>query len=67
METSEDLTKQQAYEAMEAGKKITHSLFGAEEFLYMTDGNMYEEAGYRFEAGWEMRTEDYWLTGWRVY
>lgn len=61
------LTKQQAHEAMENGNKVSHNYFASDEYLHIVDGKMYAEDGCRFERGWDMRTEDYWQSGWRIY
>jgi len=62
----DEMNKHQAYEAMKKGNIISHNLFSSNEFLYMQLGKMYSEEGYRFEKGWDMRTEDYWQNGWYV-
>jgi|GEM_PF-2661448 len=62
-----NLTKQQAYEAMENGNKVAHEYFGINEYICIRNGKMYAEDGYRFEKGWDMRIEDYWKTGWNIY
>lgn len=61
------MTKQEAYKAMQDGNKISHIYFGRDEYLYIdSDGVIREEAGINFEAGWEMRSDPDWQTGWFV-
>jgi hypothetical protein len=61
------LTKQQAYEEMLKGNKMSHQYFDDSEYIHIVDGKMLTEDGYRFEQGWVDRKEDYWLDGWRIF
>jgi hypothetical protein len=61
------LTKQQAYEEMLNGNKVSHKYFDDSEYIHIVSGKMLTEDGCRFEQGWEDRKEDYWLSGWRIF
>jgi hypothetical protein len=45
----------------------SHDFFSDDEYLYITNGEMYSEEGYRFEEGWEMRKGGYWEEGWHIF
>lgn len=54
--------------------KITHTLFGSDEYIYGNGGNIYEEHNYLFEDwtsersnGIRMRSGGAWETGWSLY
>ena len=55
--------------------RVTHTLFGKEEYLYgKSDGRVYDEAGYLFEDwqtpfhnGLRIRFGDAWEQGWSLY
>lgn len=55
--------------------KVTHSLFGSDEYIYSKeDGKVYEENGYLFEDwhslyhdGLRMRTGGEWEDGWSLF
>lgn len=54
--------------------KITHTLFGSDEYIYGNGGNIYEEHNYLFEDwtserhdGIRMRSGGLWETGWSLY
>ena len=60
---------------MYQGKKVTHSLFTDEEFIYMKNHDIYTEEGYNmgtvFEEFWQTRgaqsEDDSWATDWSIY
>jgi hypothetical protein len=64
------MTKSEAIEAIEEGKKITHQWFSDDEFVKMSD----EEGVYEFEDGvkqlkeefWKLRTDLSWLIDWEI-
>lgn len=66
------MTKNEAYVAMEQGKKITHEFFDDNEFLYMKNGTIYMENGCRFNNredgydGWEDRNSESFQTNWSI-
>lgn len=54
--------------------KITHPLFGPDEYLFGRGTNIYDECGYLFEnwistvnCGMRIRTGGSWETGWCLY
>jgi len=62
------MTKQEAIEAMQQGKKVTHYLFTDEEFIYMKNGEIHDENGYNLQSEfWMWRHSKEWLTGWSIY
>lgn len=68
------LTRDEAYEALMAGHRITHESFTDEEFLELDKyGTIRCEQGYNFDEGWEMRSgicKDSgcnWEEGWSRY
>ena len=58
-------------------QKITHRLFGSNEYIYGKNGKVYDENGYLFEDwtsegvgkhdGMRMRVGDSWEDGWNIY
>lgn len=65
------MTRQEAVEAMIAGKKVTHSTFTADEFITMENGNIktiLDEQGYNLPADefWELRQQPEWDDGWSI-
>lgn len=59
------ITRDQAYQAMQNGKQVSHESFTDEEFLYMgSDGVIYDEQGNVFTDGWDMRCGAEWAAGW---
>lgn len=58
-------------------EKITHRLFGPDEYIYSKDGKVYDEDGYLFEDwiseglgqhnGMRMRAGDSFEDGWSLY
>ena len=61
---------------MYQGKKVTHSLFTDEEFIYMKGHDIYTEEGYNmgtvYGEFWQTRAgpagdPDAWATGWSLY
>lgn len=68
------MNREEAFIAMQQGKKIRHMWFEKNEFLFIRDGIMYTEEGYVFGLaddlpfgdGWEMRKGGYWEDGWSV-
>lgn len=55
--------------------KITHQYFSSEEYIYMKDGDIYDESGYRMTGigpdssinFWTDRTGPEWDEGWSIY
>lgn len=68
----ENLTKQQAIEAMKEGKKVTHNYFTSEEYMFMPSLRMNL---YQFEDGVKISSIDFWEiidsesynTGWSIF
>jgi len=63
------LSKEEAYNLMERGHKISHEYYSDDEYLFMRNGVILDENGYR------MGTKDSefwtkiqkWDTGWRTF
>ncbi len=62
-----DLTKDQAYAAMQLGEKVAHEYFGDNEYLFIKDDFICSEDGYNFSVWWGLRSEDSWQKGWRIW
>lgn len=70
-----NLSKQEAYQEMIKGNKITHWLFSSDEYLYIdNDGIMRDECGYDWTDArpcclnpWEERTGGNWESGWTIW
>jgi hypothetical protein len=62
------LTKDQAIEAMQQGKKVTHRFFFDGEYVYMKDGRIHCEKDYDIHAEfWQLRNNTAWETDWEIY
>ena len=68
----ETLTKEQAIEAMKAGKKVRHLYFTDDEYMYMPDPRV---SKYKFEDGhtvsaiefFKHRTSPGWENDWSIW
>jgi hypothetical protein len=64
------MNKIEAIQALSEGKKLTHHLFGDDEFVMMSE----ENGTYKFEDGvkqfeeefWKIRKDASWLTDWEI-
>lgn len=66
-EKTTDLTKEEAIEALEKGKKLTHNLFSDDEFIYLKNGDIHDENGYNIQSEfWKWRTAEAFLTDWSI-
>lgn len=59
------MTKDEAFENMKAGKRMTHIYYSDDQFLFMKDGFFYDEEGYcigsETDQAWqEMNLKDGW-------
>lgn len=69
MDIHTGLTKEQAYELMEKGHKISHEFYTDNEHLKMRDGIIYDENNYRMGT----KNDEFWIkyqkweTGWRTF
>lgn len=63
------MTKQEAQEAMRAGKKVTHLYFTSDEWMTMEHGLILLEDGVRCSEHefWHFRTENYWNEGYSIF
>jgi len=69
------LTRNQAYESMKQGNKITHWLFSDDEYLWIDDkGIMRDECGYNWSESkpfncspWAERSGGNWNNGWEIW
>lgn len=70
-----NLSKQEAYQEIIKGNKITHWLFSSDEYLYIdNNGIMRDECGYDWtNTGryctnpWEERSGVNWRNGWEIW
>jgi hypothetical protein len=65
------LSKDQAIEKMQEGKKVTHVSFTDDEFIVGVDGNMLDETGINFgpirtTEFWDYRKGPEWETNWLI-
>lgn len=60
------MTRDEAFQAMCAGKWVTHKHFSDNEHLKMPYGTILDENNYHFNRGWELRKGGIWETGWRI-
>jgi len=62
------MTKEEAFTAMKAGKKVTHNYFHPDEYIYMIGNNMYDEDDIFLEQSyfWEERTHANWDKNWSI-
>ena len=70
MDIHTDLTKDEAYEMMVAGHKISHEYYTDEEYLTIDkNGVIYDEKGIKMgtknDSFW--RKNQHWPNGWRTY
>ena len=71
------MNKIEAIEAMKQGHKVTHEWFTDEEYIYMIDGEIYDENDYKMSCigannqlitFWTDRTDSSWVEGgWSIY
>lgn len=63
------MTKQEAIEAMKAGKKVTHVYFTDEEWITMEGNVIIDENGYHFDPDlfWFDRKSEAFNTGWSEF
>lgn len=59
------MTRDEAYNAIMDGKKVTHTYFLDNEFLEFKDGKMLTEDGYDFED--RFYELEYLKDGWSIY
>jgi hypothetical protein len=64
------LSKEQAIEKMQQGKKVSHAYFEPEEFICMKDGKIHDENGYCLDhegdSFWDSRKTPEWETNWLI-
>lgn len=61
------LTRDEAYKAIQEGKKVKHNSFTRREFIHFKDGAIRDEDGYNFNEGWLIRCGGVWESGWSIY
>lgn len=71
------MNKIEAIEAMKQGLKVTHRYFATDEYIYMKNGEIYDENDYKMSCigannqlitFWTDRTDSAWIDGgWRIY
>ena len=62
------MTKLEAKEALKNGAKIRHRFFLSDEFIYMKNGQLYDETGSEINQDdfWHYREHPSWMMGWEV-
>lgn len=64
------MTKQEAIQAMQDGKKVRHEYFMDDEFISMTDNEIFDEKGYKMRGAnfdfWTDRKGEAWENGWSI-
>lgn len=64
------MTKQEAIQAMQDGKKVRHEYFSDDEFIFMIDDEICDERGFQMRAGnidfWTDRKGEQWENGWSI-
>lgn len=65
------MTKEQAFQAMIDGEKITHKYFMSNEYLYMIAQNIYTEDDYNTGTVnchfWKSKSGGVWENDWSIY
>ena len=65
------MDKYKAIYLMQQGLKMTHRLFSGYEYIYMKDGEIYDENDYKMTGGdvdfWTDRKGLEWEEGWSIY
>jgi hypothetical protein len=63
------MLKNEAIQAMHAGKKVTHRYFISDEWVTIDNGEILLEDGYRCseEEFWDSRTTSFWDTDWEIF
>ena len=63
------MTKEEAQEAAQKGKKITHRFFSIEEYVTMKDDKFLDENNYvlDWDDFWAIRNSKRWETDWEIY
>lgn len=65
------MTKQEAIEAMQQGKKVHHAYFTPSEYIHIVDGKLVDENDYSMDHEgvnfWTDRQGIAWQTGWNIY
>jgi len=71
------MNKIEAIEAMKQGHKVSHEWFSPDEYIYMIDGEIYDENDYKMSCigannqlitFWTDRTDSTWIEGgWEIF
>lgn len=63
------MTKQEAINAMQEGKKVTHRYFTSDEWMTMVGGDIMTEEGYKVppKEFWQYRTDEFWNDGFELF
>lgn len=63
------MTKKEAIQEMNEGRKVTHRYFADDEYITMEGINMVDEHGIPFNPAtfWKYRQASYWETDWRLF
>lgn len=61
------MTKQEAIQAINEGKKVTHRYFTSEEYIFLKDGKIYSEDGVHHTSFWELHQDTPYDTDWEIF
>jgi hypothetical protein len=63
------MTKVEAIKAMESGWKIHHRYFSTGEYIFLKEGEIESEDGYRISVKdfWHLRRNPMWQTDWDIF
>jgi len=64
------MTRQEAEEAIAAGKKVTHKSFQATEFIHNKEGRLCDELGLPLNTTgefWYWHSGNAWEEGWEIF
>lgn len=61
------LTKEQAIEALNSGKKVYHKFFMKGEYIFLQEGVITSDDGHKHADYWVFRTHEVWETNWAIF
>ena len=70
------MNKQELQQHLEMGYKMTHLYFSHNEYIYLKDGEIHDESGYKMKCigpnnqvitFWTDRQSEDWNEGWEIY
>jgi hypothetical protein len=62
------MTRDEALKELKSGKKITHTYFTSDEYLFQRADVIFTEEGYEVTPEfWDLRSSKSWDEGWEIY